>query len=162
MGQSKSSGSGHGPGLSASLKSLINFWKTVPLGGLCGTKLPFPDSLQNNLRTGGLEEAPDCAGQQDWLWAKRWAGGPGRRVHSPLGLGTSVQWNICAITANVMSTGNWRQLQLNYSLKDKKGPQRWPQKATGLTRPRWNWIGNGPCLISITKVPVFKGKSHSV
>lgn len=63
MGQSKSSGRGHGPGLSTSLKSLINFWAAVPLDGLCGTKLPFPDSMQTSLRTGHLEEAPDCAGQ---------------------------------------------------------------------------------------------------
>lgn len=162
MGQSKGSGSGHGPGLST-LKLLINFWASVPLDGLCGTKLPFPDSMQTNLWTGHLEEASACAGQARLtLGQAARQGGPAGEVHSPLGLGTSAQWNICNITANVMSTGNWRQLQLNYSLKDKEGPQRWPQKATRLTRPRWNWIGNGPCLISITKVPVFKGKSHSV
>lgn len=146
MGQSRSSGGG-GLGLSTSLKSLINYWAAVPLERSLWSQASIPrlSANQPENRTSGRGIGLCWPGKTDSGPSSR-AEGPAQEVHSPLGLGTSAQWNICDITANVMSTGNWWQLQLNYSLKDKEGPQRWPQKAT-----RWP----GPGEIELEMVPAW-------
>lgn len=162
MGQSNSSGSGGSLGLSTSLKSLINYWAVVPLDRSLEPSFHFQTQCKPSWEQDIWKGAGLCWPGEADSGLRDPAEGPTWVVHSPLDLGTSAQWNIWDITANLMSTGNWQQLQLNYILEDREGPLRWPQKETPLTRPRWNWIGNGPCLISITKVPVFKEKSHSV
>lgn len=124
MVQSKSSGGGGGLGLSTSLKLLINSWAAVLFDRSLHSQVSLPrldaNQLENRLYARGTGLC--WPGKTDSR-PRGLAKGLAWEAHSPLGLGTSAQWNIYDIATDVMSTGNWQWLQLNHSLKERKVPR---------------------------------------
>lgn len=112
------------PGPAHLLKLLINSWAAVLLDKSLQNQVSLPrfDANQPENRQYARGTGLCWPGKAD-SWPQGPAKGPAWEVHSPLGLGTSAQWNIYDIAANVMSTGNWQWLQLNHSLKERKVPR---------------------------------------